>query len=369
MKLTAVVKLHPTPEQADALRDTVKRANAACDHISGVAWNAQTFGQYKLHKLTYHDLKAMTGLTAQVIVRCIAKVADTYKLDKRTKRAFRPTGAIAYDDRILHWYADRVSIWTTNGRQTIPFVCGEQARALLATRQGESDLFVRDNHWFLAFTANVEEPPLTMPDDWLGIDLGIVNLAATSDGETFTGAQVNGLRIRHERLRKRLQARGTHGARRRLKARRRKQRRFQQHTNHRISKRLVAVAQGTDRGIALENLKGIRDRTTARKRERSRHGNWGFGHLRHCIVYKAALAGVTVTFVDPHNTSRTCPRCGLIDKANRVSQCLFSCRSCAFSDAADLVAATNIRRRAVVSQPYCSDAGSLPVAPGQSSRL
>lgn len=368
MKLTAVVKLHPTIEQASLLRETLERANAACDRISAVAWDARTFGQDKLHHATYRATRDEFGLSAQVVVRCIAKVADAYKRDKRTRRTFRPTGALAFDDRILRWFLDRVSIWTTGGRQTIPFVCGERARALLASRQGESDLFTRDGQWFLAFTANVEEPPADTPDDWLGVDLGIVNLAATSDGEALSGAALNGLRVRHERLRKRLQAKGAKGAKRLLRKRSRRQRRFQAHTNHRIAKRLVTVAQGTGRGIALEDLMGIRDRTTARRRERSRHGNWGFAQLRAFVAYKAALAGVPLRLVDPRNTSRTCPVCGLIDKANRVSQSLFLCRSCGHSAPADLVAAENIRR-AAVNQPHCPDAGPPSAAPGQSSRL
>jgi putative transposase len=144
MKLTVTVRLRPTPEQAATLRATVERANAACDHISAVAWETHTFGQFALQKATYHDVKATFGLTAQLVVRCVSKVTDAYKLDKRRRRTFRPLGAIAYDDRILRWQAGRVSIWTTDGRAWIPFRCDDRTRALLAHRQGESDLLYRD---------------------------------------------------------------------------------------------------------------------------------------------------------------------------------------------------------------------------------
>src|SRR5712692_4048519 len=82
VKLTAQVKLQPTPEQADALKRTLKVANVACNYISGVAWQSKTFGQYKLHHLVYADVRAKFGLSAQMTVRSIAKVADAYKLDK-----------------------------------------------------------------------------------------------------------------------------------------------------------------------------------------------------------------------------------------------------------------------------------------------
>jgi len=368
MKLTGVVKLLPSPEQSALLQRTLEEINAACNAISEIAWERQTFNRFKLQRACYYQIRETTDLSAQMVGQCIGKVAEAYKLDKRTKRKFKPHGAIAYNDRLLHWYADRVSIWAIGGRQSIPFVCDERARKLLAARRGESDLLVRDGQWFLAFTANVEEPSLDTPDDWLGVDLGIVNLAATSDGETFTGAELNGLRIRHERLRRRLQSKGTKSAKRLLRKRRRKQRRFQRQVNHTIAKRLVAVAKGTRRGIALEDLTGIRSRVSATKRQRSRLGNWGFAHLRHCITYKAKLAGVAVVLVDPRNTSRTCPVCGYCDQANRVSQSRFSCQSCGHSAPADLVAAENIRR-AAVNQPHVSDATSQVAAPGTSWRL
>ncbi|MBC8077348.1 MAG: transposase, partial [Chloroflexales bacterium] len=87
----------PTAEPAAALRSTLERANAACDHISRVAWDTQTFGKFALQKLCYADVRAQFGLSAQLTVRALAKVGDAYKLDKKTLRMFRPLAAIAYD--------------------------------------------------------------------------------------------------------------------------------------------------------------------------------------------------------------------------------------------------------------------------------
>src|SRR5918911_2173816 len=101
MRLTAAIQLLPTPEQADALRRTLETANAACDYISQVAWQSKTFRQFAIHKLTYQAARETFGLAAQLAVRCIAKVADAYKLDRKTQRTFQPHGAVPYDDRIL----------------------------------------------------------------------------------------------------------------------------------------------------------------------------------------------------------------------------------------------------------------------------
>src|SRR5262245_59169779 len=103
MKLIAQVKLLPTKEQAKLLKLTLEQANAACNAISQLAWQSKTFGQYAIHKAFYSQIRERFGLSAQVVVRCIGKVADAYKLDKDRQRRFQPLGAIAYDDRILTW--------------------------------------------------------------------------------------------------------------------------------------------------------------------------------------------------------------------------------------------------------------------------
>jgi putative transposase len=101
MKLTAQLKLLPTPQQAKALRQMLETANAACHAISQQAWETRTFRQFPLHKLTYQAVREQYPLSAQVVVRCIAKVADAYKIDQQTPRTCKATGAIAFDSRIL----------------------------------------------------------------------------------------------------------------------------------------------------------------------------------------------------------------------------------------------------------------------------
>jgi putative transposase len=370
MKLTAVIKLTLTVEQADALRRTLVTANEACDTISRTAWETKTFRQFAIHTLAYEDTRAAFGLAAQVTVRCIAKVADAYKLDRKTLRTFAPLGALAYDARILRYdlASSTVSIWTMDGRQTIPFVCGERQRAMLATQKGETDLVYRRGEWYLCATCEVTQAAPIAPTGVLGIDLGVTNIATDNDGTIHQGKALKNIRYRHRSLRNRLQKKGTKGSRRRLRKLAGQERRFATWVNHNLSKRIVAKAEGTKRAIALEDLKDIRTRVTARRSQRATLHSWAFYQLQCFIVYKALRAGVAVHFVDPRNTSRTCPQCGCIDKNNRKTQASFVCTSCGFAGLADVIAAGNIARRAAVNPPYCSDADTS-VAPGQSPRL
>jgi putative transposase len=354
VKLIAQIKLAADPAQLQALRMTMHRVNEACNAISAIAWEKKTFGQFALHSLTYRIIRERFALSAQVAIRAVAKVADAYKLDRQRQRCFKPFGAITYDDRILSWKLDQstVSIWTVSGRLKIPFQAGERQRRLLASRQGESDLVLFRGNFYLFAVCNVEEPEPSNFKDVLGVDLGIVNIATDSDGENFSGAHLNALRHRHRRLRAKLQSKGTKSAKRLLNRRRDKEALFARDVNHRISKRIVAKAQGTRRAIALEVLDGIRARVTVRHgRQRAALHSWAFFDLKQKIAYKAALAGVPVFSVDPRNTSRTCPSCGLVDKRNRPSQDVFKCIGCGSAGRADHIAAENIRR-AAVNRPY-----------------
>lgn len=356
MKLIAQVKLQPTKEQAQALKQTMLAANNAANFLSDLAWKTETFRQYDLHKIGYYPVREQFDLSAQMTVRIISKVADAYKLDKKTQRTFRPYGSIAYDDRIMSWKLDKqtVSLWTMNGRVSLPFVAGAKQLAILQGRQGEADLLFRGGEFYLYQTCNVDEYPTIDPDGFLGVDMGVANIAVDSDGEVHQGKTVKSVRRRQRKLRSKLQAKGTKSARRLLKKRRRKEQRFATWTNHNISKHIVAKAKDTGRGIALEDLGGIRERITARKPQRATLHSWSFFQLRTFIEYKSKLAGIPVAAVDPRNTSRTCPCCGYVDKANRKTQDKFLCMDCGFSGLADHIAAINIGGRATVNSPNVS---------------
>lgn len=333
IKLTAKIKLHPNTDQHQALIQTLKTANAACDYISDVAWNTKTFGKFQLQKLVYQDVKAEFGLTAQVVIRCIGKVTDAYKLDKETKRTFDALGAIPYDDRVLRYWIDdqTVSIWTVDGRAKMSFVCGSRQKELLQMRKGESDLVLIDGSFYLFAVCDVDEGKPDDVQDVMGIDLGIVAIATTSDGESFSGSQVNAVRKRRGRQRKRLQKKGTKSAKRVLRKIKRKEKRFAKDVNHQISKRIVQNAKRTKQAIALEDLKGIRKRVRVRKSQRYTLHSWSFHDLVEKIKYKAELAGVMVVMIDPRNTSKTCSECGHCSKSNRKNQAEFKCVSCGFS--------------------------------------
>lgn len=184
----------------------MEQFNAACNFVSEVAFKKHTSSQVKLHRLTYYTIRDKFGLSAQMAVRVIGKVAETYKADKKCLHVFKSYGAIVYDQRILTFkFPDRVSLLTIKGRQVIPFIFKNYRQLDLCRARGQVDLVYRNSGFYLAVCVDVPEPPTNEPSDWLGIDLGIINIATDSDGETFSGVQVNGLRKRYSKLRSKLQ--------------------------------------------------------------------------------------------------------------------------------------------------------------------
>jgi IS605 OrfB family transposase len=368
MKLTLQTQLLPTQEQVLALEATMRAFNAAADWLAGEAFARKTANKILLQKLYYATLRERFGLSAQMAVRCIAQVCEAYKRDKTKRPHFRPFASIPYDQRLMSFKGlDLVSLLTLSGRIIVPVIMGKYQQERFTNAKGQCDLVRRkDGKWFLLVTVDLPDgtkPPTT---DFIGVDLGVANLATDSDGQRYSGNAVEAVRVRQHALRRSLQ-KATAGKKRRglrpknirrkLKRLSGKERRFRANENHRIAKSLVAKAKGTGRGIALEDLKGIRARTRFRKAQRARMGGWAFAQLRAFVEYKAMLAGVEVVYINPAYTSQTCAVCGHVSKANRPSQAEFRCVVCGHTDHADVNAARNIRSiaRAAVNRPKVSE--------------
>jgi len=296
------LKLLPTDAQAIALRATMARFNEACNWLAAKAFAHQCTNKLTLQRLYYHALRTQFALSSQMAVRCLARVAGTYRRDKTICPTFRPDAAMPYDQRIMRFDGvDQVSLLTLQGRILVSFLIGpyhQQRFDAHEPRQGH--LVMRgDGQWFLLVVVQVPDGTPMPPTDFLGVDLGVIHLATTSDGTTQSGDDVEACRMRYAKRRQRLQ-RAAHVAqmdgkrpkniRRALKRTARREAGFRKDTNHCLSKTLVAVAQGTARGIALEDLQDIRARTRFRQPQRARMTGWAFAQLRFfCRVQSAAV--------------------------------------------------------------------------------
>jgi predicted transposase len=205
MKQTLLIKLAPTSEQHASLLRTLETFNAACNDLAGTAFSERCASKVDLQKLVYYDIRQRFGLSSQMAIRAIAKVVESYKRDKRIKPSFRPYGAMVYDERICSFPGpDRVSLLTLHGRVVVPFRFGAYAAGRMDRIRGQADLLYREtsNTFFLAITVDAPEPEIPEAEEFLGVDLGVITLAATSDGDFLnrtsgpTHAHINQVRAR-----------------------------------------------------------------------------------------------------------------------------------------------------------------------------
>ncbi len=368
MQSVTKLRLFASPDERRMLFATMERYNAACNAVSPVAFSEREFSNIGLQKRLYRHVRETFGLSAQMTLLALRKVAGSYRSTKEaikeqnrvlaalgrpskslTVLSFWEHGAICYDARVLSIGQGRVSIWTLDGRIKLRYLRPGHFPAIATVKQ--TDLVYRDGAFWLYATVETPDVEPVEPSEYLGVDLGVVTIATTSDGATFPSEATEKVRRRYGRLRGVLQKTGTKSAKRKLRTISGRERRFKTDTNHVISKRIVCAAEGTKRGIALEDLKGILLRTTVPKGQRERHHKWAFHQLRSFIEYKARRAGVVVKVIDGAYTSQQCSACGFVHPDNRPSQAAFRCLACGHTENADLNAARNIAARAAVNRP------------------
>ena len=351
---TVVCKLDPSPEQRREIEATLVTFAAACDCAADTAREIGSTNKVTVQQAGYREIRARFGLSANLAIRSIARACAALKVPARMHSRFAPT-SIDYDARIFSFRAWdwTFSLTLLHSRARLKTRLGERQRRLLTGQHPTSATLVkrRDGALFLHVQVAAPTPEPIDPCGVVGVDLGVVNLAVTDDGETFSGDTVERVRRRYARRRRELQPQKTKSARKRLRTIRMRESSFRKNENHVISTRLVEKAKGTASAIALENLAGIGQRTTARKADRSRLRGWAFDQLRQFVTYKAESAGVPILLVNPAYTSQQCSGCGHTARSNRRSRDVFVCQGCGLTLPADLNAARTIRNRAAVMLP------------------
>jgi putative transposase len=417
--ITAKLKLITTTEQFQALRATQLAYRDALNAVSSYAFeHGKTSSNVALHRGMYAVLRVHYGLPSQLACSVERQVAATYKglwtklqknaehrRKKITKKRFKgldqpphyssPTVQYTYERDYTFQRNQQVSVGTLNGRISLPYQGKDSHIALI--QQGASigdaklwyDTPKQTFYLLVSLSIEVSDPTPAHLQAVVGVDVGMRYLAVTSTSTGKTSFHP-GKRVRHQanhyaRLRKRLQKKGTRGAKRRLKRIEQRERRLKMQANHCVAKQIIE--QHPHALIGLENLTDIRERTKRKKRKRKKNGKgyervspkarkanrvysqWSFAELQELISYKAALAGSLAIKVDADYTSQTCPMCGYRSEQNRPHKgLLFLCHNeeCHYTLHADLVGARNVTMRTLLVRQDWTRTGLLSMAPDAS---
>jgi putative transposase len=220
--------------------------------------------------------------------------------------------------------------------------------------------------WMLVLSCDdVPTIPLPVTGHQVGIDVGIVSFATTSDGEQIDNprwARAGAVRLAaaQQRLQRARRGGKNRAAKRETVAARHRKIANQRRDFHHKQARELAARYDL---IAVEDLKIANMLRRAKpvvdpanpgqylpNGARAKSGlnrsisDAGWGQFVSILRAKAEEAGRAWIEVDPRHTSDGCERCGHAARENRATQAEFACQRCGHTAPADEHAARNIQR-------------------------
>ena len=242
----------------------------------------------------------------------------------------------------------------------------------------------RGEKWDVSIQTEYEVVSSAPNPSEIGIDMGVKRFVTMSNGDFVE--PLNAFKQEQEKLAKlqRKLARQKKGSRNSRKTKRKiarlhryiadSRRDFLHKTSTKIAKNhsiicvedlKVSNMSASARGTKESPGKNVKQKSGL-NRSILDQGWYGFFQM---LSYKLEQRGGKLIKVDPRNTSRTCPRCGLVSAENRKSQATFACIGCGYSSNADEVGAINILR-AGRARLACETSGAVrPLSAGTQRNL
>ncbi|MCD6500410.1 transposase [bacterium] len=363
--LTIKLKLRtPNNGKSQILNEYLKDFTACASWWLRKIQKDKTTSRTKLHHRYYHEARGTFNSLPSANIQCaLDKAIETQraywkKKGNKSLPQFKSLfGCFRNDTFKIENNAVRL---TVGSRKTIwlPLIIPDRFKESLNLKFGRSEVKRVRGQWYLYLTVKPEIKSDVKSENVLGVDIGVAKLAVISTPDKkinkfFSGEETRYIKNHYHNLRKKLQAKLGEGKNvyKALKRISGKEKRWTKDANHKLSRQIVNIAKDNKAVIAIENLKGIRERIKATKRVRRMLHNWNFRQLISFIEYKARLDGLCCVSIDPRGTSRKCSACGYTEKSNRKSQSRFKCSNCGLELNADLNAARNIADRALESLP------------------
>jgi putative transposase len=369
-------ELHPTSEQAEALRQQIGTTrfvyNLALEQRRD--WWRQ-FRRNRGQPITLaSQSKELTQLRAEVDwIAAGVRASQEYALRDldeafakwRAGKCSYPTMRRRSDGAGVRfhgkdcWVRRLNAKWATVLLHKVGVVKFRSTRPLMG-KVSNAAVCEAAGRWFVSFRCSITHSTAPGEFESVGVDRGVATTLALSTGETFTLAPVT--RPQAQRLVRAQQtlSRRKRGSKRYERQRGRLAGLYAQMARVRadfLHKASLTIAERFS-VVALEDLK-VRDMTASARgtiavpgrnvRQRAglnraiRHQSWGA--FERFLAYKLEERGGTLIKVPPAYTSQTCAECGVVDARSRKSQAIFECVACGHTDNADVNAAREILRR------------------------
>lgn len=172
-------------------------------------------------------------------------------------------------------------------------------------------LFEKNGDIWVCLTFNIPEI-LSQNKLAVGVDIGICNLAATSEGNLYQDKQFNARKRKLRFNKRKLQSKSktSKSARRKLNKLKRKEHNINQNFSHHLANKIISDTKADT--LVLENLKSIKVKKH-KYQNKNRISQVPLYELRRILTYKALLHNKQVITVSPAYTSQIDHRTGKLD--------------------------------------------------------
>ena len=302
---TCTLKLKVRPESYGWLNAAAIEVNQTYNFANEASWLAATRTDLKRKWLTGFDLCGLTSgaaryferIGADTIQRVCTEYAQKRTAAKRRKLRWRVSRGAR---RSLGWIPMKAASLKRRGK-ALRF-CGKAFRVFESHRlegvKWKQGCFAQDavGDWWLCLPVEYTVEPTVAPQEAVGIDLGLKDIAVTSDGERLEcGRFYRGLEEKIAQAQRR-------GHRRQAKRLCRRAARRRADALHKFSRKIVNQYQYIVVGD-VSSQKLVKTRMAKSVLDA------GWGMFKRMLHYKGEHAGRTVTVVNERNTTRECSVC------------------------------------------------------------
>lgn len=272
----------------------------------------------ELHGKFYKDFRqSQPEIPSQVIISAEQSVLSAYRSIKSNKGELNKPPekkklSIRLDKRTYSYKNDVFSIISLEKRvKCSPYIYPKLQELISNYRFCDPLLFEKNGEVWICLTFDIPEI-LSQNMSAIGVDVGICNFAATSEGNLYKDKKFNGRKRKLRFNKRKLQSKSkdSKSAKRKLKKLKGRERNMNRNFIHHLANKIISDTKADT--IVLENLKSIKVKKH-KYQNKNRISQVPMFELRRILTYKALLLKKQVITVSPAYTSQIDHRTGKLD--------------------------------------------------------
>lgn len=296
----------------------LEKQRFAWNECSKIKFNIVKNSIVELHSAFYTKFRQnQPEIPSQVVISAEQSVLSAYRSIKSNKQKLdkppeKKKLSIRLDKRTYSYKNGIFSIISLEKRvKCSPYIYPKLQELISKYHFCDPLLFEKNGEVWICLTFDIPE---VLPTNKLaiGVDLGIINAAATSEGNLYQDKQFNARKRKLRFNKRKLQSKSktSKSARRKLKKLKHKERNINQNFSHHLANKIISDTKADT--IVLENLKSIKVKKH-KYQNKNRISQIPLAELRRILTYKALLSNKQVITVSPAWTSQIDHRTGKKD--------------------------------------------------------